>query len=501
MLHLFIQYILNDRQISDKTELTDCYTSKSNIRLISINNQRSFRLYLDPSNKSECAQLPRGINITIFATALIDASSQFIPNSVIIFDFNYSTTVGVTVPCTQCVDEMYFSSDQVIVTFESAIWFTRMVMGAVQTERGLQVNCFKSATSVVDFNTILVKATVSNSCPQLVSADITKLKAISQADFYVVYENGDIDRYEKILVASGLYITNPLNNGINVFNVTIAGVGNKIMNSGFQYIQLQLYFQDNGVPLQAVVQVSTYSFAGFQNAFQNIDLQVQKSGVYLDIAVNKMTVAPGVTLDMVYNNKIFNVMKPDGFLLQFYGYSSVIPSNERLEQPFQAKYGQTSVRTVQLWEVELLFLVYYVSNYILKYFATSNADDKFQQTISSWRLFMNYSLTQDGQKYDFDRIRSQSTIQSQYLIFQKVKIEIATCNKRRARTKINAVEDVQGRPLIHLTNLGRSEAFVFSSFLGPTEEFIKYCINLNQLYHSFKTSLCNFYVLVNKAHL
>ncbi|CAL5980011.1 Ubiquitin_carboxyl-terminal hydrolase family protein [Hexamita inflata] len=108
---------------------------------------------------------------------------------------------------------------------------------------------------------------------------------------------------------------------------------------------------------------------------------------------------------------------------------------------------------IQLWEVELLFLVYYVSNYILKYFATSNADDKFQQTISSWRLFMNYSLTQDGQKYDFDRIRSQSTIQSQYLIFQKVKIEIATCNKRRARTKINAVEDVQGRPTNSLNKL------------------------------------------------
>ncbi|CAL6044503.1 Hypothetical_protein [Hexamita inflata] len=55
--------------------------------------------------------------------------------------------------------------------------------------------------------------------------------------------------------------------------------------------------------------------------------------------------------------------------------------------------------------------------------------------------------------------------------------------------------------LIHLTNLGRSEAFVFSSFLGPTEEFIKYCINLNKLYHSFKISLCNFYVLVTKANL
>ncbi|CAL6038094.1 Hypothetical_protein [Hexamita inflata] len=111
------------------------------------------------------------------------------------------------------------------------------------------------------------------------------------------------------------------------------------------------------------------------------------------------------------------------------------------------------ITPLQLWEVELLFLVYYVSNYILKYFATSNADDKFQQIISSWRLFMNYSLTQEGQKYDFDRIRPQSTIQSRYLIFQKGKIEITTCNKRTAMTKINAVEDVQGRSTNSLNKL------------------------------------------------
>ncbi|CAL6059154.1 Glycine- [Hexamita inflata] len=125
------------------------------------------------------------------------------------------------------------------------------------------------------------------------------------------------------------------------------------------------------------------------------------------------------------------------------------------QQPNQAMLAvcQWLYSRIQLWEVELLFLVYYVSNYILKYFATSNADDKFQQIISSWRLFMNYSLTQEGQKYDFDRIRPQSTIQSRYLIFQKGKIEITTCNKRTAMTKINAVEDVQGRSTNSLNKL------------------------------------------------
>ncbi|CAL6074268.1 Hypothetical_protein [Hexamita inflata] len=107
------------------------------------------------------------------------------------------------------------------------------------------------------------------------------------------------------------------------------------------------------------------------------------------------------------------------------------------------KFVEKLNNNVQLWEVELLFLVYYVSNYILKYFATSNADDKFQQIISSWRLFMNYSLTQEGQKYDFDRIRPQSTIQSRYLIFQKGKIEITTCNKRTNLQLVAQALDLQ----------------------------------------------------------
>ncbi|CAL6025760.1 Hypothetical_protein [Hexamita inflata] len=137
--------------------------------------------------------------------------------------------------------------------------------------------------------------------------------------------------------------------------------------------------------------------------------------------------------------------------LIFYGLGDVIIT--RFLVPAGVVFAIGHIIFIQLWEVELLFLVYYVSNYILKYFATSNADDKFQQIISSWRLFMNYSLTQEGQKYDFDRIRPQSTIQSRYLIFQKGKIEITTCIKRTAMTKINAVEDVQGRSTNSLNKL------------------------------------------------
>ncbi|CAL6021764.1 Acidic_leucine-rich nuclear phosphoprotein 32 family member A [Hexamita inflata] len=171
-------------------------------------------------------------------------------------------------------------------------------------------------------------------------------------------------------------------------------------------------------------------------------------------------------------------------------------SNNKIRDYKQLIFDTLPNLQLQLWEVELLFLVYYVSNYILKYFATSNADDKFQQIISSWRLFMNYSLTQEGQKYDFDRIRPQSTIQSRYLIFQKGKIEITTCNKRTAMTKINAVEDVQEGQLIHLTNLGSSEAF-YSLHFWVQRRIHKILYQSELVISLFKMSL-QFLVLVNK---
>ncbi|CAL6051391.1 Hypothetical_protein [Hexamita inflata] len=112
---------------------------------------------------------------------------------------------------------------------------------------------------------------------------------------------------------------------------------------------------------------------------------------------------------------------------------------------------------------------------------------------------MNYSLTQEGQKYDFDRIRPQSTIQSRYLIFQKGKIEITTCNKRTAMTKQTR------QKMFRKANQSTQQTQavlkrLYSLHFCPTDESIKYCTNLNQLYHLLKMSLCNstFY---NKTNL
>ncbi|CAL5971527.1 Conserved_hypothetical protein [Hexamita inflata] len=336
------QLILSDILITDKTEIVDCYTAATNIRFVSLNGQRSFRIYLVPTQKSDCNQFPRGINVTVFATQLVDGSNNFIPNSVIIYDFNYASTVGISIPCTKCTDDIYFSSDQVIITMESAIHFTRIVMGAVQTERGLQVNCFSNAAAVLDFNAIIITADPSGSCPQLVSADPTKLKNLISADFFIVYENGDIERYEKLVIATSIQsdTTPPLANARNKYTIAVADIGRKPINVGFQYIQLQLYFADTGVPTMAVIQASTFQFASFPGAFVSVDLQIQKGTFYFDMVVNNNPVATPfgpIPLSMYYNYLIFNATQCDGFVPQVYAYSSTIPTDLRLAQPFVNK--------------------------------------------------------------------------------------------------------------------------------------------------------------------
>ncbi|CAL6066453.1 Conserved_hypothetical protein [Hexamita inflata] len=355
---LFLQISLLDLTISSKEEITDCYTAASNVRFISLRGSRSFRLYLVPSGKEECNQLPRGLNVTIFATKLVDSSDNFIPNSFIVTNFSYATTIGINIPCTQCTNDNYLGSDQVIVTMESAIHFTRVVMGAVQTEKGLQVNCFRTGGGmggkrsdknnggqnnakqnwasqiVIDFDYIAFQATPSGSCPQLISTDPTKLKILIAADLFIVYQDGTVDRYEKLNVGTDIISSSmpPSATVANTYNVTMSNIGRKPILEAVQLIQLQLYFANAGIPLMATFQANTLSLASFQRAYQLITMKVQKNIAFLDFEVNTQVVQ-GTPLYQSYN-EVLQTLQPDKTIIQFSGYSKQISSKLQLDQTF-----------------------------------------------------------------------------------------------------------------------------------------------------------------------
>ncbi|CAL6011240.1 Conserved_hypothetical protein [Hexamita inflata] len=357
---MLFTYVINDLLQNAKLELSDCYSPSTNIKILTLNGQRSFRIFLDPTKKKECSQLPRGVNVTIYATALIDGSNNFIPNSMIVYDFSYATTVGITVPCTQCSSDTYFSSDQVIITIESAIHYTRVVMGAVQTERGLQGNCFKQVSAIMDTNLIVLQTQQSGNCPQLISSgDPLLLKNVIGVDLYIIYENGDIDRYEKLTVGTqATTLPSPPSSTLETnYSIAITNIGAKAQLTSVQFIQLQLSFDNAAIPMIASVQTSTVVYSSFAGGFIDIQLQGQTTSAYIDIQVNDTIITvPGFTgkLSDYYNYQIFNVMMPDKYLVQIKGFSTTIPSQYVINQPFvQQSIAQPAREAIMTFTVDV----------------------------------------------------------------------------------------------------------------------------------------------------
>ncbi|CAL5971249.1 Conserved_hypothetical protein [Hexamita inflata] len=326
---------------SEKNFITDCYSPKTNMVLVSINGQQSFQLILDPTLKKECAQLPRGLNITVYATALVDGSSNFVPNSVIVFDFSYSSTVGIVIPCTQCTDDSYLSSDQIIVTMESAVHFTRIVMGAVQTESGQQVDCFLNPAVIMDKDLILIRTQQTGNCPQLISPlQPANLKNVVLADFYIIYENGDIDRFEKIQIGTQVLLSpSPaVASAETNFTIQIANIGVKATQQWVMFVQMQLYFESATLPIQASFQSSYLISYKFPGGFNSIKAKIQSTSIHLDIQANETIVTePGFTgkLADFYNQQITNDLAPDNTVIQIIGFSTNIPTEYLIHSPFQ----------------------------------------------------------------------------------------------------------------------------------------------------------------------
>ncbi|CAL6020181.1 Conserved_hypothetical protein [Hexamita inflata] len=341
-----IQYILltlSDLIQSNKLEITDCYSPKTNIVLVTLNGQRGFEITLDPTGKRECSQLPRGINVTVYATALVDGSNNFIPNSQIIYDFNYEKTVGIKVDCIQCVGDTYLTSDQVIITMKSAIHFTRVVMGAVQTEKGQQIDCFKNVVVVMDKDIIVLRTELTGNCPQLVSpTQPANLRNVLSADFYIAYDNGDIDRYEKIQVGTQVLLSPspPSASSQTNYTISIPAVGVKATQSWVLFVQMQLYFDSAAVPIHATVQSSYLTSLIFPGGFEGVQSTVQSSSIHIDIKVNDTVISvPGFTgkLSDYYNSQIFDVLQPDKCVIMLVGFATNIPQSYLLNKPFAQK--------------------------------------------------------------------------------------------------------------------------------------------------------------------
>ncbi|CAL6052922.1 Conserved_hypothetical protein [Hexamita inflata] len=328
-----LHFVLLDFSFAKKLEITDCYDSSSYVRLISLKGKRSFKFYLVPTGKEECNQLPRGLNITVFANKLVDSKNKYISNSEVIYNFSYQTTVGISINCKKCSNDNYLASDSVIITMESAIHFTRVVLGSVQTQKGYQTNCFSPSQMVIDFNYISVKLINTQSCPQLISKTSSmNLLSLDSADIYIVYQNKSIERFEKLQFSTDFKSSRTPMSWIyaNTLNFTVQNIGRTALTETISFVQFQLHFASLGPKVSTTVQANRFSVVQFQYAYESMNAKVQQGAAFIDLQLNMTKKVTGTLNYQGYNNYITEI-QPDRVEMEFFGQSEKIPPEQALD--------------------------------------------------------------------------------------------------------------------------------------------------------------------------
>ncbi|CAL6051288.1 Hypothetical_protein [Hexamita inflata] len=153
------------------------------------------------------------------------------------------------------------------------------------------------------------------------------MKNLISADVFIVYLNGEIDRYEKLIIGTDFqtFRKPPSWGSTNTFNATVPNIGLKPLSSSIQFIQFQLYFESTGATIMTSIQVNNYTVIQFQKAYSSIQFKVQGASAYLDLVANTTVLPSGLQVYQDYNNQI-TALQADSVQIQFFGYSSRIPT-------------------------------------------------------------------------------------------------------------------------------------------------------------------------------
>ncbi|CAL6107194.1 Hypothetical_protein [Hexamita inflata] len=216
---------------------------------------------------------------------------------------------------------------------ESAVHYTRVVLGSVQTQKGYQTNCFASTKMVIDFNYISVKVSGTQSCPQLISnSNSNNLKDLVSADVYIIFLSGAIERFEKLQFNTDFKSAKmpPSWVSANTFNFTIPNIGYRALSETISFIQFQFHFASSGPQVSTTIQANRFTVAQFQYAYENMSVQVQKSVAFVDLKLN-MTLKTTGTLNYLSYNKQIDEIQADRVEMEFFGQSEKIPQAQALD--------------------------------------------------------------------------------------------------------------------------------------------------------------------------
>ncbi|CAL5981105.1 Conserved_hypothetical protein [Hexamita inflata] len=311
-------YILCEAQFeyfASTQPLLNCYTTDTEAQLFPSNKTICF--VLQSYNNADCAILPKGLKITAQLSAFESLSPKYEPVGYI-YDFSYSSTTKICVPCLDnvCTTSNFQLSQKAHLRLESRTHYTAIACGKVSRVQSDFENCF-SQDSYLEFksNKMCYNAIFSGSCAQLTGA-YTVVNATVQLpvqSFY--YDNtvvdstftGLADRFEICFLNQMNYLN------LMVGENTNANLDTFLVRNGIKF-ELKGETNNLGIPTTALAGYSNLDYYISETTVQLFGTITADGQTYQNFINTLVKPTYHCILDIKSNDKVLDIkLKSDMF--------------------------------------------------------------------------------------------------------------------------------------------------------------------------------------------
>ncbi|CAL5982766.1 Conserved_hypothetical protein [Hexamita inflata] len=275
---------------AEKKPMYNCFTTNADINLFADTLQITVTL---TSTKSASCDIPHGV----FVSLQIDSLGAYEP-SAYVQDFAYGSPQQIRLACTDPVEcAKIKAAESGTIVLETKTHATFVPAGSIRVSKGLSSSCFHDNDSFVELyqGAVVLVLYPTFTCKDSIAADNLgqlKLNTLSKVKMYITYTDNSITIHDQlaITVQQDLFVptlkvtasSTPVR--IKLENPTISKyfiqtITNGVISKDAMLFQINMqYVSADSIIHNAQVTTNFYKYAGLQNVFSELDLQILNNG-------------------------------------------------------------------------------------------------------------------------------------------------------------------------------------------------------------------------------
>ncbi|CAL5988904.1 Conserved_hypothetical protein [Hexamita inflata] len=273
---------------AEKKTMYNCFTTSADINLFADTLQITVTL---TSTKSASCDIPHGV----FVSLQIDSLGSYEP-SAYVQDFAYDSPQQIRLACTDPVEcAKIKAAESGTIVLETKTHATFVPAGSIRVSKGLSSSCFHDNDSFVELyqGAVVLVLYPTFTCKDSIASDNLgqlKLNTLSKVKMYITYTDNSISIHDQLaitvqqdLFVPTLKVTSSTPVRIKLENPTISqffiqSISNGVLSKDAMLFQINIQYVYNSIIHNAQITTNFYKYAGLQNVFSELDLQILNNG-------------------------------------------------------------------------------------------------------------------------------------------------------------------------------------------------------------------------------